>query len=679
MIGLFDTLTLAIAKLKTRRIMMFITVVVAGLMFSVLFAAALIITGVLDSITSFDQASNQSFLVHVHSFDYLKQQHLDSFGEDDKQAKTEAEHHYNLYVKEQRDLARQHKIDFDEKSIKHPLKKYKIDKDIRYQYDYDSPVVDRILLERQKQFIAKADNNLSGLKKRAAPFHPLNFYQTTNYRNQIEGLKLIQNNKEDLFNKQGEQFAGAEPSDVSVRESNYRFEESVAMKNLILPANKLRQAHPQAVPVVITATEAHVLFGDKLKIAPVPTDNKQLLQWIEEAQTKLNGQTYQVCYRNPAEQRLLDEALSQHIVQEKTEDQDELPVPKILYNLPTSACGAVTIKQDNRTKDDKKRDEAQIAIAKQQGEHQEPTSEIITFQVVGLFPPINRQLNNGNNLTGLLSHLLNNQLYPGAIVPFDLYRQLPNKAALDQIFFPQAKPNRLADSGQLLRDAGFGAAVVEFGNYRDATNFMDFINGQTMLQQGLNEPGLASLFFGTPQDYYKNKTVDTSQYKFFASTYGRDFATLEVIKKQSKLLVAIAIGIISLIAAVILSLTMARVMSDSRHETAIFRAVGARRGDVAKIYLSYSLIIAGRIILTSLAFGLLISWLINFYFATDLTIQAKLGYGLFNHNLNFQLLGVNLNWLGVLSLSIVVMSLVAVLPPMLRNVVRNPIKDIKDQ
>lgn len=679
MIGLFDTLTLAVAKLKTRRIMMFITVLVAGLMFSVLFAATLIISGALDSFARFDQASDQSFLVQVHSLDHLQQQHLNSFGEDNKQAKAEAERHYQLYVKEQKELAKQHKIDFDEKSVQHPLKKYKFGSDsIHYQYNYDSPVVERILLERQKKFIAEADNNLAGLKKRAAPFNPVNFYQTSGYRNIVQGLKFIQGDKEDLFNKLDQELKGGEPSEASVRMSNYRFEESIVMKNLILPANDLRRQNPQAVPIVISAEEAQILFGKKLNIAKVPTDNKQLLKWIEETQTKINGQTYQVCYRNTAEQRLLDEALSQHIVREKTDDEPELPKPKILYNLPTKACGRVTIKEDKRTREEKKQDEARTAIAKQQGLHQEPASEILTFQVVGIFPPRDSR-NDGGNITGLLNHLLNNQIYPGAVVPLDFYRKLPNKASLDQVFFPKALNDKIASSGQLLQEVGFGPVVVEFSNYQDANNFMDFISGH--LYKNYNNPnqGLAGLFFGNPKDYYKNKTVDTSKYKFFATTHGRDFGTLEFIKRQSKIWVAIIITIISGIAAIILSLTMARVMSDSRHETAIFRAVGARRGDIAKIYLSYSLIIAVRIILVALVLGLIISLIINSKTASDLTIQAKLGYGLFNQNLDFKLFGLNPIWLGVLSLAIVVMSLVAVIPPMLRNVVRNPIKDIKDQ
>jgi hypothetical protein len=91
------------------------------------------------------------------------------------------------------------------------------------------------------------------------------------------------------------------------------------------------------------------------------------------------------------------------------------------------------------------------------------------------------------------------------------------------------------------------------------------------------------------------------------------------------------------------------------------------------------LIIAIRIIIVSMVIGLIISLVINAKTTSDLTVQAKLGYGLFNQDLDFKLFGINLVWLGVLSLAIIVMSLVAVLPPMLRNVVRNPIKDIKDQ
>lgn len=679
MIGLFDTLTLAIAKLKTRRIMMFITVLVAGLMFSVLFAAALIITGMLDSFERFDRASNQSFLVHVHSFDYLKQQHLNPFGEDDKQAKAEAERHYQLYIKEQKDLAKRNKLEFDEKSVTHPIKKYKFDSnEIRYQYNYDSPVIERILLERQKKFIAEADNNLAGLKKRAAPFNPINFYQTSGKHSTSQGLKFIQGNKEDLLNKIDKKPKNGEYVDDSVRASKYRFEESIVIKNLILPVNELRKQHPQAVPVMITAEEAQILFGDKLNIQKAPRNNQQLLKWIEEVRTKINGQTYQVCYRNSAEQKLLDAALAQHLVKEKTDDEDELPKSKVLYHLPTTACGRVTIKEDKRTKEQKKQDEAQITIAKQQGLHQDPATEILTFQVVGVFPPMDYH-NEGDNINGILNRLLSNQINPGAIVPIDFYRKLPNKESLDRVFFPKAPKNNLASSGQLLQEAGFGPVVVEFSNYQDAINFIDFISSHIFENFRRSDQGLVSLFFGSPKDYYKNKTVDKSKYKFFAMTHGRDFITLEFIKRQSKIWIAIVIAIISAIAAIILSLTMARVMSDSRHETAIFRAVGARRGDIAKIYLSYSLIIAARIIIVSLAIGLIISLIINANAANDLTVQAKLGYSLFNQDLNFKLFGINPSWLAVLSLSIVVMSLVAVLPPMLRNVVRNPIKDIKDR
>lgn len=679
MIGFIDTVTLAVAKLKTRRIMMFITVLVAGLMFSVLFASALVISGTLDSVARFDKASDQSFLVQVNSFDYLKQQHLDSFDEDNKQAKAEAEHHYQLFIQEQKALAKKHKRNFDEKSIKHPLTKYQFSGgNVHYQYNYDSPVVERILLERQKKFVAEADNNLAGLKKRATPFHPVNFYQTSGHGNMIQELKFIQGDKEDLFNNPDQDSQKDNSIDTSVRTSNYRFEESIVMKNLILPANKLRQQHPQAVPVVISAEEAQKLFGEKLNIAEIPTNNEQRLKWIEEARTKLNGQTYQVCYRNSAEQKLLDEAMSQHIVKEKSNSDTELPKPKILYNLPTTACGRVTIKEDRRTKDEKKQDEAQLALDKQQGLDQDPIAEILTFQIVGIFPPINSRDHN-NGVTGLLNHLLNNQIYPGAVVPIDFYRKLSNKVRLDQVFFPKVPNNKLASSGQFLRNAGFGPVVVEFNNYQDATNFMDFINGAQYRDHIASDQGLAGLFFGSPKDYYKNKTVDTSKYRFFATTHGRDFGTLEFIKQKSRLWVLIIIAIISSVAAIILSLTMARVMSDSRHETAIFRAVGARRGDIAKVYLSYSLIIAIRIIIVSMVIGLIISLVINAKTTSDLTVQAKLGYGLFNQDLDFKLFGINLVWLGVLSLAIIVMSLVAVLPPMLRNVVRNPIKDIKDQ
>ena len=686
MIGFIDTVTLAVAKLKTRRIMMFITVLVAGLMFSVLFASALIISGVLNSFERFDRASNQSYLVKAVSSDVFMYRHLPPLHKDDVQARAEANQHYLQYIEEQKALAKQHKIDFDEKSVKHPIKKYKLGDHEEYIYDGESPVLERILLAKQQKFIAEADNNFQGLKKRAAPFHPINFYKTSDYRSQITGLKFIKSNQEDFLNRaQQELERNSGWGEADVRLSRYRLEEDIMMKNLILPANDLRRQNNQAVPVVITATEAQALFGDKLKITPMPTDKKQLIKWIEDVQRKINGQTYQACYRNEAESELLEKALEQQLVKDKPKDQKDQTdsaqdKPKIIYNLPTTACGRVTIKQDNRTKDDKKQDEARIALAKQTGEYQEPHTEMITFQVVGIFPPTDQTTRGTTTqLTDIARDLLTNYTHQGAIIPLKLYRQLPNKASLDKIFFPSTVAKNLASSGKALENAGFHPTVVEFTNYQDAINFMAFMNGADILKNEQQIDGPMKWLFGDPQAYYCNRTVDHSKYKFYTRPFGRNFATLQVIKSQSRALVLIVIGIISLIAAIILGLTMARVMSDSRHETAIFRAVGARRGDIAKVYLSYSLIIAVRIIITSLAFGMLISFTLNAIYGENLTILAKLSYGLFHHKINFTLFDINLVWLALLALAIIIMSLVAVLPPMLRNVVRNPIKDIKDQ
>ena len=146
---------------------MFITVLVAGLMFSVLFASALIISGVLNSFERFDQTSNQSYLVKTVSSDVFMYRHLPPLHKDDVQARAEANQHYLQYIEEQKALAKQHKIDFDEKSVKHPIKKYKLGDHEEYIYDGESPVLERILLAEQQKFIAEADSNFQGLKKRA--------------------------------------------------------------------------------------------------------------------------------------------------------------------------------------------------------------------------------------------------------------------------------------------------------------------------------------------------------------------------------------------------------------------------------------------------------------------------------------------------------------------------------
>ena len=124
---------------------------------------------------------------------------------------------------------------------------------------------------------------------------------------------------------------------------------------------------------------------------------------------------------------------------------------------------------------------------------------------------------------------------------------------------------------------------------------------------------------------------------------------------------------------------MARVIIDSRRETAVFRALGAKRRDIASIYLAYSLIVALYISAFMLTLGFGIALIVNHLYSGNATDIAQIAYGSFNTIASFRLIGVNLLLLGALTLCVFAISLIAALPPLWRNVRRSPIRDMRDE
>lgn len=667
MISLIDTVTLAAAKLKTRRIMMFITILVAGLMFSILFATTILISGGLDSFNKFNQKTNQKILVAVHPELPESVQHpYANISADNQDRLNEIKAIEDAYIKEQEALAKKLKIDFDKKSIKSVLKKYQFSKHTHYQIDYSSPIAARVLKHDQQKYIAKATNNLEGLKRRAAPFKPLNFYQSQVTQFHNSKLKFMKNGKEEFFDDSDAVGDSDKIQHRSVVNSLYLMEDQALLKNFILPENTKRQHNKDAIPALVTAKEAQFLFGKQLNIPAQPTEAKQIVPWMIDLQQKINGHQYQVCYRNNSELERLRQALTQSIVlPEPEEGQPPRPQPKVVYNLPTQACGLTTIKKDNRSAADKKHDQQEIEKQRALGEYAEPHAEILTFQIVGILPEPPTIATQHNGLTEALKTLLTHTTQSGAIIPRQLYEQSGAKAKYDQILFKESASKFNIDTS-LLEQSGFNSAIIEFSTVNDATNFISFLKNEGKEK------------FTDPNEPLKTD-IQKEVYRFRSEIYGRNFSGLNDLQNAITRTVLLSLAIISSVATIILSLIMARVMSDSRHETAIFRAVGARRGDIAKVYLSYSLMIALRTIIIAALIGGLIALIVNSLLAPQLTVQAQISYSLFDNSQRVSLIGFNYLWILIIVGSIMTATILAVLPPMLRNVVRNPIKDIKDQ
>ena len=133
------------------------------------------------------------------------------------------------------------------------------------------------------------------------------------------------------------------------------------------------------------------------------------------------------------------------------------------------------------------------------------------------------------------------------------------------------------------------------------------------------------------------------------------------------------------VALIILASLIGRAVSDGRRESAIFRAIGARRGDIGRIYGSYAFLLGLRVALFALILGLIIAGMIEILFWQDATLGARYAYAASDASIQFHLFSV-MSWYVPCVLGIVVVvALIASIIPILLGARRNPINDMRSE
>lgn len=120
-----------------------------------------------------------------------------------------------------------------------------------------------------------------------------------------------------------------------------------------------------------------------------------------------------------------------------------------------------------------------------------------------------------------------------------------------------------------------------------------------------------------------------------------------------------------------------KLIIESRKDSAIFRAIGAKKSDILKIYTSMSFIVATRIIITSIIITLVTIFIINNFFSTKI-IESLISDSGFP-NIDFSLFALDLPTTTLIILGVYLVSLLATIPTALTNIQRNIISDIKHE
>lgn len=660
MISLHDATTLARTKLHSKRIMLIITIIVSGLLFGLLSAASLVVNGVSRSTREYTRTALDGQYL-VKSAPVLPEGLFGvALSNPPKELAAELNAMQAAYIAHQKALAKQLAIPFDEATIPAVLIPDLYGNSVgsadkRLRINFQSPIYQEYLRKLQADYTKVAKNKVSDLKATAAAYGASQYYLNDQATVGFTTLSYLVDGKEDLSNLGKEQ--RPKNSDLSeygylthsVRNSMYSLADDSLIKRFILPANDKRKANASAIPVVISVPEAVALFGSQYGIPEEPKNAATRLTWMKDIQQKLNGVTYTACYRNEAEVAELTKiAQTNTDIAEHKADKAYVK-PSLIYDLPTQTCGAATVKQDTRTAAEKAAAAKEIDISRKLGTYQEPKRQLLTFVVAGVMP-VSPQDAAFKSLPGFVSAALGAQYGLGAIIPRQMYTSLTESSRHQDILLAT---NNSGFNTDTLAEAGLREAIVAFPSVQAARSFIE-------------REGCPMLEF-------------TCKRAYFLDSYGSNYLLVDDLNKTIAKVLQFTLPIAIVIASIIIWATMARVIIDSRRETAVYRAIGAKRRDIMAIYILYSLIVASRIALFSLALGGGLALLAQVVFGGSTTDYAKVTYGVFERGQVFSFIGVNYGQLASLIVIIMAMSLVAVLPPLLRNVRRSPIDDMRDE
>ena len=650
-------LQLARTKLRSKKGVLIASVVVSSILFGALIAAIIVFTGVQKSAVRFIEAANNNhYLVAVKpnipssvtgfydgsstnlSLDTVRA--IKAFEKQyyaDERAKYQAagvEYNPALEVSALKPSL------FADKSLP---------EEQRVMINWASPVTNAMLEQKFIEYAKTAQNKITDIKRIGAQYGATDYYsQSYTMLPSLPALRLIQNGKEDFAAQVSYDALTMTADKNAIHNGAYSFsDDTLLSRNLLTTDTK----NLKGIPVVPTAQEVASLFGKEIGVSTEPKDESQALPWLKSVQQKAKGFVYQACFRNTAEQTLLDKIQNDYAEMKANEANKNYQPPALIYNYPDTACGDITVKSDTRSAAEKQAAAQAEADQKKLGTYVAPMHRLLTFQIVGL-TYAQAYIYSPNNVTDFVKGLMsgNNFMSPASTtvsIPAQMYATLPAAMRFDDLTQPAQGPYIA------WKDSEFKDQIVAFNTVDEARRF-------------INDVGCPS--------------SSTSCSKlFYTDPYGSNYLLLDELGKVFVNIMSIAFPVLLGLALVIIWFTVSRIMAENRKETAVYRAMGAKRSDITAIYTTYIMLVALRIALLSLLLGVAAAYVLNIIYAPGIAATASSMFGIIDHAPSFGMFDLSSPLLWLTVGSIFVVSLVASIQPLIRNVLRPPVQDMRSE
>lgn len=641
MIRFIDTVVLAHTKLRTNKIRTGLTLGVAGILFGLILAAIFITQGTFESVDRFDKEGlADRSVVHISKWNdswYSPYEHAE-----DEDFIAEVKESHAAYVANKTSAAKKFNIPYDPvRDDPLPIEK---DKETGRERVTEDDMGSRIVGE----IVAKRTD---------AAYKPINI---TEILSPYSSARILPGNGVVGMTTSGEmaQMPGGKEAALipekdrkPTRQNSQRQVSVQVLNDAVTDPFMVKQNFDYTkgeIPGIVSYQYAERLLG--LEKLPAASSNTEKLERLREVRARVGDITASFCYRNGPSQQHLNEALAQRDDAEKNKGNKEWVAPSVQYQLPADdSCGAVEVVKDTRTAAEKRQADNYQAYLKEIGEHPgEPMQHKIVLRAVGLsgdtpYSSEGSQWSAGEMVSGLLGSWLGYD--DNWSIPVGMLAKVPEQLRPAELF-PDASEDESQDrlgDGRIQIDS----YMVEFTDKEEARDL-----------------------FGR----YKYANFNDISVMPFGS------AALMVDEAKQWLATGLfwALIIVGGVAFIILASLIGRMVSDGRRESAVFRAIGARRIDIGRIYGMYTLLLALRVVLFTTVLALVLAIAVDLWLSADATTAARLAYAAVDTNKEFHFIGVWTWYVPIILGAIIVVSLLASIIPILMGARRNPITDMRN-
>lgn len=651
-----DAFKLAYTKLRTRKVRTVVTLFVSGLLFSVLVAGSMIVSGALQSFDDFSSEGFTKRYIVAGAYSVFQYNPEDDIHNDAAYV-ARAEALVKDEVAAKKAAAKRLNLPYDETALmKETIEEQQGVKRVNSQSKIGLQAYAE--LQSQQNRSITMDKFKKQIGDNAAIYYSA--LQRSMIRPDAPKLTLIQNGKEDIDSTRSHMSTGfsaySSEMGLSAMTGEWGLMDEGLLEPFLLKDQTLEVGGDGSIPIIASYSAAQQI----LKLPQLAKDAQAVAkkERLEAVRSGISGSVFEVCYRNYASSQLLQSAAQQQADIKANATNKNYQKPDLIHSPSATPCAEPIVERDVRTSAEKSYYQRQEQFDKEFGA-EDPKSSLLKFRIVGVVPdaPFSGQPNALSGITNMLSMMLTSSIGVKWVSPLSV---LKSSSEAQDVFKKIPAPGFM------------GNQELFFAEYATADA------ARTALKQKSCRVDFGD--FGQVDESTKHLPVcSDDKAPFGLQSFGAASLAIEDVKTGFRKVQLWAALIVGGIAAVILMGMIGRIIADARKETAIFRATGASRFAVAQIYFTYTLCLVVLMLILVLALGFGVALWVESQLSVDTGINAALMFNVNDLSKTFHFYSFEPYDLGIISAAILGASLLGSAVPILRSMQRNPIRDMREE